>query len=798
MFARPERCCYLYVHPVSTFQVVTLISSLTHSEISLEKQRSLSPDPDDQACYLVAVRALCEFTAKAGDLDLRFTPSPTAQEGIAGHRSVAARRGPGYQTEVPLSGEYQQLRVRGRADGYDPALNQLEEVKTYRGELAAMPDNHRQLHWAQVKIYGWLLCQQLQLLEVNLALVYFNIVSEQETLIREPFTAQALQAFFQQHCARFLDWARQELDHTHQRNGALTQLKFPHASFRTGQRHLAESVYKAVSTGRCLMAQAPTGIGKTIGTLFPMLKAAPTQQLDKVFFLTAKTPGRKLALDALAVIRSSAPQLELRVLELVARDKACEYPDKACNGDSCSLAKGFYDRLPAARSIAIASPWLDQQGLREVALAHQVCPYYLSQEMARWADVVIADYNYYFDLSALLFGLSQFNQWRVAVLVDEAHNMVERARQMYSASLDQQALSSLRQTAPQVLHKSLQRLNRDWNALHKEQLADYQAHTETPGKFLQSLSLCVAAMGDYFNEQPHALEGALQTFYFEAIAFVRIAELFDEHFIFDISKRALSNKRSLSRLCLRNVVPARFIRPRLTAARSSVLFSATLSPRRYYADLLGLPADTAWIDVESPFSREQLDVQIVSRISTRFTHRQASLAPIVELMAEQFQGRPGNYLAFFSSFDYLQQVAELMQRSHPHITLWQQARGMSESERQGFLERFTLESQGIGFAVLGGAFGEGIDLPGARLIGAFIATLGLAQLNPVNEQLKQRMAVLFGAGYDYTYLYPGVQKVVQAAGRVIRSQQDRGVVMLIDDRFAEPKVRQLLPEWWQL
>lgn len=745
----------------------------------------------------MAVRALCEFTAKRGDLDLRFTPSPTAQEGIAGHRTVAARRSPGYQTEVSLAGQYLQLKIRGRADGYDPELNQLEEIKTYRGELEAMPDNHRQLHWAQAKIYGWLLCQQLQLSEVNLALVYFNIVTEQEMLIRERFTAATLEGFFQQQCGIFLKWAQQELEHSGQRNQACDELKFPHATFRTGQRHLAESVYKAVSTGRCLMAQAPTGIGKTIGTLFPMLKATSPQKLDKIFFLTAKTPGRKLALDALSVIGSSAPELRLRVLELVARDKACEHPDKACNGDSCPLAKGFYDRLPGARSAAIAAPWLDQAGMRAVALEHQVCPYYLSQEMARWADVVIADYNYYFDLNALLFGLGQFNQWRVAVLVDEAHNMVERTRQMYSASLDQHSLSALRQSAPEPLQKSLQRLNRDWNALHKPQIAPYQAYPGTPGKLLQSLNQCITAMGDYFNEHPHAVDGALQSFYFEAIAFVRIAELFDEHFVFDISKREVG-KRTLSRLCLRNVVPAGFIRPRLTAARSSVLFSATLSPRHYYADLLGLPENTAWIDVESPFSREQLDVRVVSQISTRFTHRQASLAPIVALMAEQFEARPGNYLAFFSSFDYLQQVAELMQRTHPQVTLWQQARGMSEGERQAFLDRFTLDSQGIGFAVLGGAFGEGIDLPGARLIGAFIATLGLAQLNPVNEQLKQRMAALFGAGYDYTYLYPGVQKVVQAAGRVIRSQQDSGVVMLIDDRFAEHKVQQLLPRWWQL
>ncbi|MGA3683799.1 ATP-dependent DNA helicase [Pseudomonas graminis] len=752
---------------------------------------------DPETGYRVAVRELCEFTAKAGDLDLRFTPSPTAQEGIAGHRTVAARRGPQYQAEVALSGVFHELRIRGRADGYDAALNQLEEIKTYRGDLSSLPANHRQLHWAQAKVYGWLLCEQLQLAEVNLALVYFNIISEQETLIQQRFTAAELQGFFETQAGIFLQWAQQELAHRDARDHGLSALKFPHADFRTGQRALAESVYKAVSTGRCLMAQAPTGIGKTIGTVFPMLKAAPTRKLDKVFFLTAKTPGRKLALDALSVIGRSAPELSLRVLEMVARDKACEYPDKACNGDSCPLAKGFYDRLPAARSEAMINPWLDQAGVRQVALNHQVCPYYLSQELARWSDVVIADYNYYFDLSGMLFGLSQFNQWRVAVLVDEAHNMVERARSMYSATLDQHSMNQVRQSAPEPVKKVLQRLNRDWNALHKEQVAPYQAYAATPAKFLNSLNLCITAFGDYFNEHPHAANGELQSFYFEAIQFGRIAELFDEHFLFDISKRELGSK-SLSRLCLRNVVPAGFVRPRLTAAISAVLFSATLNPRHFYRDLLGLPDTTAWVDVESPFQRSQLDVEIVSRISTRYTHRQASLAPIVELMARQFEARPGNYLAFFSSFDYLQQVAELMERSHPAVPVWKQSRGMAEAERQAFLDRFTPASQGIGFAVLGGAFGEGIDLPGARLIGAFIATLGLAQINPVNEQLKQRMSLLFGAGYDYTYLYPGMQKVVQAAGRVIRGLDDRGVVVLIDDRFAERKIQQLLPAWWQL
>lgn len=747
--------------------------------------------------YTVAVRALCEFTAKVGDLDLRFTPSPSAQEGMLGHRTVASRRSAHYQSEVALEGLYQQLTVRGRADGYDPDRNVLEEVKTYRGDLDAQPANHRQLHWAQAKVYGWLMCSKLGLPEIALALVYFDIVSERETVISQVCAADDLEAFFNRQCALFLGWAEQQAQQRLARDAASTALAFPHAAFRLGQRTLAESVYKAVSTGRCLMAQAPTGIGKTIGTVFPMLKAMAPQQLDKLFFLTAKTPGRKLALDAVQILHASA-DLPLHVLELVARDKACEHLDKACHGDSCPLAKGFYDRLPAAREAAAKVRLLDQRNLREVALAHGVCPYYLSQEMARWCDMVVADYNYYFDFGAMLFGLAQLNQWRVAVLVDEAHNLVERGRTMYSADLDQFALKTLRDSAPEPLKKPLQRLNREWNALHKEQVTVYQAYASKPDKLLQALALCTSAMGEYFNDHPQALTGELQGFYFEALQFAKVAELFNEQFIFDIAQRAPQAKRRFSRLSLRNVVPAEFIRPRLTAARSSVLFSATLSPRHYYADLLGLPADTAWVDVESPFDAEQLQVHIIDRISTRFVHRQASLAPIVALIAEQFERTPGNYLAFFSSFDYQQQVAQLLAERYPSIPTWHQSRGMAEAERQAFLDQFTQHSRGVGFAVLGGAFGEGIDLPGARLIGAFIATLGLAQLNPVNEQMKLRMGAMFGAGYDYTYLYPGIQKVVQAAGRVIRTQQDQGVVMLIDDRFAEPKVRPLLPRWWSV
>ncbi len=750
--------------------------------------------------YRVAVRALCEFTAKQGDLDLRFTPSPTAQEGIAGHGQVAARRGEGYEREVALEGHYRNLQVRGRADGYDPAANRLEEVKTYRGDLTRQPDNHRQLHWAQAKVYGWLLCKARGLSSLSIALVYYDVVTQKETAIGETFAAESLRAFFETQCERFIDWAEQEMAHRACRDQALDTLRFPYREFRAGQRQLAEAVYKAVCTGTHLMAQASTGIGKTLATLFPPLKAFPGQKLDKLFFLTAKTPGRRLALDALSRLAPSDAPLALRVLELVARDKACEHPDKACHGESCPLAKGFYDRLPAARAAALSRPHLTQAALREIALQHQVCPYYLGQEMARWADVVIGDYNYYFDVSALLHGLTQANQWRICVLVDEAHNLLERGRSMYSASLDFRNFKGLPSSSPEVLKKSLRRILRCWRELHAEQNTSYVVHSQLPGKLIFALQQAISAITEYLGEHPSGLDPALQNAYFEATHFCRIAELFGEHSLFDCSLLSAhrQNAGRGSLLCIRNVLPAPFLEPRLRQARTAVLFSATLSPRQFYADTLGLPVNNVWLEAQSPFSAEQLQVRLARHISTRYEHRSASLQAVVQLLARQYRARPGNYLAFFSSFDYLQQVSAMLAAQHPDLPFWEQTRGMDETERAAFLERFTCDGRGIGFAVLGGAFGEGIDLPGERLIGAFIATLGLPQMNPVNEQLKIRMDALFGKGYDYTYLYPGLQKVVQAAGRVIRTTEDQGVVHLIDDRFARPQVRRLLPGWWQV
>jgi DNA excision repair protein ERCC-2 len=751
------------------------------------------PSIDTTTTASVAVRVLCAFAAKTGDLDLRFTPSPSAQDGIAGHGAVTARRGTGYQREVALSARWGDLRVQGRADGFDPAVPRLEEIKTHRGDAARIPDNHRALHWAQARVYGWMLCEQHALERIELALVYFNIDTGHETMLPVWHSAVELKVFFESLCARYAGWAEAEKKHRAARDAALQALAFPFDGFRPGQREMAAAVYRAHGAGRHLLAQAPTGIGKTMATLFAALRAAPAQGTDKLLYLTAKTPGRQLALQALQRMKAQP----LRVLELVARDKACEHPDKACHGESCPLARGFYDRLPQAREEAAAAGWLDKSALRDIALRHGVCPYYLGQDLLRWSDVVVGDFNHFFDLSAGAWSLTANEGLRVGLLVDEAHNLIERARLMYSAELHPGSFQAVRKTAPAALQKSMDRLHRQWATLTRAQTQEHTVLPDLPHAFIEALQRHSADLSDHLAQDPQAMDTRLQGWLFEVLHVLRVAEVFAEHSLVDLTRPPHAAGRSRHPvLNLRNLDPGPLLRPRWQAAHSATLFSATLSPMGYVSDLLGLPENTARLDVPSPFDAAQLQVRVTPQLSTRYGDRAGSLDPLVHVMATQYAEQPGNYLAFFSSFDYLQQALQRLQALHPTLPVWAQARGMSEPEREAFVARFTEDSKGIGFAVLGGAFGEGIDLPGRRLIGAFIATLGLPQLNPVNEQLRLRLQARFGQGYDYAYLFPGLQKVVQAAGRVIRGPDDFGVVVLMDQRFGRGDVRRLLPAWW--
>ena len=776
--------------------------------------------------YTVSVRSLCEFTAKRGDLDRRFTPSATALEGQAMQLAVLARRSPGYETELPLEGQHGHLRVRGRADGFEADVNRLEEIKTIRGPVESIPENRRVLHWAQLQTYGALIAADRGLAELELALVYVDADTQNETVLRETATAGALQAAFEARCRQFEAWAAQEAAHRTARDAGLSSLPFPLGEFRPGQRALAETVYRAAASGRCLLAQAPTGIGKTIGTLYPLLRAMPAQGLDKIGYLTCKGTGRITALDALRTLRAAMPgpvaTAPLRVLTLVAKEQACEHPTKACHGDACPLASGFYDRLAAARAEAVQLAWLDPAAQRRVALSHGICPYYLGQELLRWADVVVGDVHHAFDPYGQLYGLSQAQGWKLALLVDEAHNLIDRTRDMYSTGLSLARVREAVAEAPVSLRAPLRKLGAELAKLGRNQAADYQAHDEVPDAVAEGLQRVNQALGEYVQNHPLDVGPMLQ-FYFEVLGLQRLLDRFGAHSLCDLQRSAaparpvspLDAPVNLSLLddagdeddpndgrdvllSVRNIVPGAFLKERFAGCHTVTLFSATLGPADYQRLLLGLPDDTGWIDVPAPFPPEHLSVRVADRLSTRYDHRRASLDALVDLLATQFTEHPGNYLAFFSSFDYLEQAAARLALRHPQLPQWSQSRAMGDAARRGFLERFVEGGRGIGFAVLGGAFAEGVDLPGTRLIGAFIATLGLPPVSPLQEQVRERLDAMFGADHGYADLVPGMQKVVQAAGRVLRSVDDRGWVWLLDKRYRRPEVRVLLPAWWQL
>ena len=759
-------------------------------------------DKAEAETLTVAVRSLCEFAARSGSLEYRYTPSPSAEEGIRGHQTLQARRGAGYQAEYLLQGQCCGIKLRGRADGYQPGtaltLPLLEEIKTHRGDLSRIGPGQQALHWAQLEVYAALLCQRDRLARVQLQLVYYDVARDKETPLCREYDAESLELRLQQLCNRYREWHQQELEHRRLRDHQLKTLTFPFAGFRPHQRTLSETVYKAICTGTPLLLEAPTGIGKTLGVIYPALLAMPQRGrhsgLDRLFLLSARTPGRQLMLDALAQLFPAEQTHPVRILELTAKEKSCEHPDKACHGDSCPLADGFFDRLPAARRDAVKQGWLDREQLQQQAKAHQICPYYLAQEMARWCDLVVADLNLYFDQQALLYGLTRQNNWQVVPLVDEAHNLIDRARSMYSTSLSQARSRQLARQAPAALKNSFKALQRAWGKLHSTYAdgtgADQLA--QVPHQLNTALQRLISDLTDYMSEHPPRPE--LQEQLFDALAFLRLAEQFADHSLCRLTLEKQGRIKN-ARLEIQNLIPADFLAPRFTQAQSAVLFSATLSPARYYQDLLGMPQQTVPVCIDSPFAAHQLQLRTVA-VSTRLKDRPASVPLLVQRIRDQYRAKPGNYLVYLPSFAYLQLLQAGLEAQAEEIPLLVQSGTMDEAERLAFIGRFRQERGLVGLAVLGGAFSEGIDLPGEALVGVFIATLGLPPFDDDHQQLAQRLQQRFGDGYAYTYLYPGLRKVIQAAGRLIRTPQDTGVIELLDERFTRPDVQQLLPHWW--
>ena len=747
----------------------------------------------------IAVRELIETTCRSGNL-LRAS-GISGSEGTRAHQKVQAVRPEHYTAELPVQHEVDlgpaRLHIQGRIDGlYELSDGSLivEEIKSTRRRLDEYLDG-RPMHWAQAKIYGHILAAQRGLESVALHLTYVELDTWTTRTFEETASAAELAAFFYQLCETFRPVMERDLRWQAQRTQSIVQADFPHERPRRGQRQLMREVYLAIDRQQPLFAEAPTGIGKTLATLWPALQRLGDGRLDRIVFLTAKNSGKLIVQRAIADLQSTG--LRVKSLTLTAKDQMSCVPGLRCDPITCENAIGFYNRLPAALTEMFQLDAWSPQRIREVAERHRLCPFEFSLHLVPVADILICDYNYVFDPRVALQRSFGESRKRTVILVDEAHNLVRRGRDMFSASLSEVQLKEVLRAIDQDawdLTRVLKSLQRSIRAIRRQPMVQ----EDKPKTLLKSVRKLVTTGESWLQEElnPPWRELFVQ-FYFECNAFVQAGERFDESFRFYYEE--LDNKQNGRNLRLRlfcvdpSALLARVMKKR---GRPCIFFSATLRPLDYFLDMLGAEPPFRSVQLNSPFPPEHLEVFAAETIPTTWRERENSIEPIAALIHRFVDFEPGNILVFFPSFAYLEQV--LAACTFPNRELHVQQRGMDENQRTKFLAAFDRPSilSKIGFVVLGGSFGEGIDLVGDRLRAAIIVGVGLPQVCLEQDLIKQHMSETGKNGFDYAYTFPGMCRVLQAAGRVIRSAEDRGKILLIDQRYARETYRNLFPDCW--
>ncbi|AOT71105.1 ATP-dependent DNA helicase [Geosporobacter ferrireducens] len=752
---------------------------------------------------ILSVRNLVELVLRAGNLDSRFMGSSRAVEGTKAHQKLQKSYKENYIPEVALKHtlQYEEiiLTLQGRADGIFLEADGpvIDEIKTTMRPLEEL-DGENLLHWAQAKCYGYIYSMQNQLDEISVQLTYYQLDTEEIKRFRKAFHIQELEVFLYELLKGYISWANWTRSWEIKRNQSIQQMEFPFGQYRKGQRNLAVAVYKSIKEGKQLFAQAPTGTGKTISTLFPTVKALGERYASKIFYLTAKTITRSVAEEAFE--RMQKKGLDCKTLTLTAKEKICFEKGAKCVPEECSYAKGHFDRVNAAiEDILKNENALTREIIEIYGQKHRVCPFEFSLDLALWADCVICDYNYVFDPRVYLKRFFQEQNEDYIFLIDEAHNLVDRSREMFSAALNKKEILHLKKMMKEKepkLFKSLNQLNAYMIQMRKQwEEKGILVMTEEPKEIYPMLRKFMTQADEWLqkNEKTSGYEELLD-FYFEAAAFLRIAELYDERYVTYVEKEVGDLKLKL--FCLD---PSKLLKEALARGKAAVLFSATLSPMDYFVEILGGDEATRKLLLPSPFEREKLCLMIAGDVSTKYRDREKSYTSIAQYIYETVCGKKGNYMVYFPSYKYMQEVAAIFQEQYPHMTVIVQQNGMSEEERKAFLENFQPGRSDalIGFAVMGGIFSEGVDLTGERLIGAIIVGVGLPQICLETDIIREYFQKKNQQGFEFAYMYPGMNKVLQAAGRVIRTEEDQGVILLIDERFTTSRYQQIFPMEWR-
>ncbi|RIW33300.1 ATP-dependent DNA helicase [Bacillus salacetis] len=749
----------------------------------------------------VSVRNLVEYVYKTGSIDQRFQTSSSMTEGTRLHKKIQKTYKEGDLAEEYLSRElpYEELvfTVEGRCDGliFEGDSIIIDEIKSTRSSLADLHEEAYPVHWAQGKVYAFIYAKDHGLEKISVRLTYISVDTEETLHYLKTFTISQLEDFALTTIKEYYPFAKLIAEHKEKRNQTAEEIGFPFREYRKGQRNLAGAVYKTITEKKTLFANAPTGTGKTISTIFPSVKAMGKGSIDKLYYLTAKTITRTTAEEAFELLESRG--LAIKTLTITAKDKACLQDEPVCQSDVCEFANGYYDRINGAILDILGNETrLTRPVIEKYSRKHRVCPFEFSIDLSYIADAVICDYNYIYDPRVSLKRLTDSQKKRTVLLTDEAHNLVDRGRSMFSAELkktDFLELSRSFKDQNKEVSSSAKEINRFFIDLRKRCEENRTAvYKEQFPELIDYLQRFLAAAETELIGQSG--ESVLLDTYFAANNFVKAASLYNEKYVTYVDG---GKKEVTVRLyCLD---PSDLLSQTSRGFSSAVFFSATLLPFHYYFELLGgVPGDYRF-KIPSPFPHENWDVRI-KPLSTRYKDREKTIVPLVRLPQELLKQNPGNYLYFFPSYRYMNEVYEaFMDELPPHTDVLVQASAMTEEDREGFLKAFqhNRDKSLIGFAVLGGIFSEGVDLKGDRLNGVIVVGVGLPQLGADRDIIKNHFNAAGKSGYDYSYVFPGMNKVLQAGGRLIRTEEDTGVIVLVDDRYLTPKYRAMLPEEWQ-
>ena len=750
----------------------------------------------------ISIRNLVEFIMRHGSIDNRYTSSIKAIEGIRGHQRVQKSYGDNYTAEVPLkytlTYEDLEIMVEGRADGIliEDEKTIIDEIKTTTKDLLLIDENTNPLHWAQAKCYGYIYSMQNELDNIDIQITYYNIDTKSTRILRQSYTLKELEEFFFWLIDEYKSWAQLESDWVNKRNESIKKLKFPFENYRPGQRELAVRVYKSITDSKKCFAQAPTGTGKTISTIFPAIKAMGEDKTSKIFYLTAKTITREVAQNTISLMRKK--DLNLKAVTITAKEKICKMDEVNCNPEYCPYANGYFDRINnSLKDILLKYNDYSKENIEKISEEYMLCPFELSLDLTNLSDVIICDYNYVFDPRVYLKRFFDTKTTDYTFLIDEAHNLVDRAREMYSATLNEEKFVKVKKLISKK-DKRITKVIKEIQYYFEDKLEDLTTldendlvESEAPLELCEILSSFIKFVDEYLARTNEENE-ELMDLYFDVYSFLSISDFYDKNYTTIYTKTF--NGINIKIYC---VNPQKVIEEKMKKAKSNIIFSATLIPMDYFMKMYSYDEEDFIINLKSPFDVKNRLLMIGDNVATTYNKRFETSCDIASYIANCVQAKKGNYMVFFPSYKYMELVFEKMKENYPDINTSIQESNMSEEEKEEFLSMFDEDNKEthVGFCVLGGHFSEGIDLTNDKLIGVIIVGVGMPQIGIERDIIKDHMKDS-NKGFDYAYVYPGMIKVLQAAGRCIRTDDDKGVILLLDKRYSQRIYQSLFPYEW--